>query len=632
MRPRAGRADLVVGRIGRQLVAIPERDQYEHLLLVAPTGAGKTSGRDPAQPARRTGHALARHHRPETRTAAQVLARDARALRRRNTSGRSTSSIPTLSRGYNPLAYVTDAATADLFAQTWVAQHGRVEGCLLVERGAHADRRGGPAPRRDRGDHPAARRRSWICCAARPPRRCSAVLAGEPGAGGAPARAGLPRQYGEERAAAWAASSPNCRRASPASTSPKCARSRAPTRSPSPGLRREPTALYLALDPQYSRTLAPLTACFFLHFFTTLTAIAKAAPSGALPVPVLAYLDEFGTVGHIPEFASRMATVRSAGIGCLLVVQDLAQLTKAYGAEDADTILSNATTKLCLGRVTHDDAEYFSKLAGTTTVYSANRSASRPLLLPWADRGNRGVGEVAAGADHRRTSCGRCATRCSWWRGIAHPIRARQRRYYDDPALARLVPRPARAGSRSSPCGGRRRSRCRRRRRSRTRRAPDDADQPSHRLDRRAGHLRPIVPRPSHRALPDPARHVARTACRSVAAPAAGSDAPSGTRRCVVPSRRRGGTHAEPGAPAAWRLAATPDASSADLAATLGVPQHGAGRPDEVAPQARGRCERRSGGGWHGRAACWATAASSQRSVRRRRTMERNRDAGRLGR
>ena len=201
----------------------------------------------------------------------------------------------------------------------------------------------------------------------------------------------------------------------------------------------EPTALYLALDPQYSRTLAPLTACFFLHFFTTLTNIAKAAPSGALPVPVLGYLDEFGTVGHIPEFASRMATVRSAGIGCLLVVQDLAQLKKAYGEEDADTILSNSTTKLCLGRVTHDDAEYFSKLGGTATVLSANRSASRALLVPWADRGNRGQGEAQRALitpDELRTMRDEVFVVA----GHHHPVRARQRRYYDDPALARLVP------------------------------------------------------------------------------------------------------------------------------------------------------------------------------------------------
>ena len=43
-RPRSDHADLLVGRVGSHLIAIPEERQYEHALLVAPNGAGKTSG------------------------------------------------------------------------------------------------------------------------------------------------------------------------------------------------------------------------------------------------------------------------------------------------------------------------------------------------------------------------------------------------------------------------------------------------------------------------------------------------------------------------------------------------------------------------------------------------------------
>jgi hypothetical protein len=45
--------------------------------------------------------------------------------------------------------------------------------------------------------------------------------------------------------------------------------------------------------------------------------------------------------------------------------------------------------------VTHDAADYFSRLAGTATVHATNRGSTWPLLLPWADRGRRGVGEAA---------------------------------------------------------------------------------------------------------------------------------------------------------------------------------------------------------------------------------------------
>ncbi len=437
LRPRPGYADLVLGRVGRRLVALPERDQYEHLLLVAPTGAGKTSG------------VILPNLLAEPGTRSLVITDPKRELLRKSTPALLTRYPrervwtldfldPALSRGYNPLAYVTDAATADLFAQTWVRNTGESKDAFWSNAartliGAAALHLVATEPEIT---PPLIALAELLC--GNPAEAVSMQLRESP----VPevrrlARGFLANMAKNERllGSVFTELPP---RFTCLNLPPVCAVT-GTNEIDFARLAHEPTALYLALDPQYSRTLAPLTACFFLHFFTTLTNIAKAAPSGALPVPVLAYLDEFGTVGHIPEFASRMATVRSAGIGCLLVVQDLAQLKKAYGEEDADTILSNSTTKLCLGRVTHDDAEYFSKLAGTATVLSANRSASRALLVPWADRGNRGAGEAQRALitpDELRTMRDEVFAVA----GHRHPVRAHQRRYYDDPALARLVP------------------------------------------------------------------------------------------------------------------------------------------------------------------------------------------------
>jgi len=436
LRPRPGHADLVIGRIGRRQIAIPERDQYEHLLLVAPTGAGKTSG------------VILPNLLAEPGTRSLVITDPKRELLRKSTTAvwarygqENVWALdfldPTLSRGYNPLAYVTDAATADLFAQTWVRNTGESKDAfwsnaartLIGAAALHLIATEEITP-------PLIALVDLLC--GTPAEQVSAALRESP----VPEVRRLARGFLANLAKNERLLGSVFTELPPRFTCLNLPEVRAVTGTNEIAfaqLARQPTALYLALDPQYSRTLAPLTACFFLHFFMTLTSIAKRVPSGALPVPVLAYLDEFGTVGHIPEFASRMATVRSAGIGCLLVVQDLAQLTKAYGEEDAATIVSNATTKLCLGRVTHDDAEYFSKLAGTTTVYSANRSASRPLLMPWADRGNRGIGEAQRALitpDELRTMRDEVFIVA----GHQHPIRARQRRYYDDPALARRVP------------------------------------------------------------------------------------------------------------------------------------------------------------------------------------------------
>jgi len=436
MRPRADCADLIVGRIGRHLVSVHERDQYEHLLLVAPTGAGKTSG------------VILPNLLAEPKTRSLVITDPKRELLRKSTPAMraryGAENVwtldfldPALSRGYNPLAYVTDAATADLFAQTWVRNTGESKDAfwsnaartLIGAAALHLIATEEIIP-------PLIALVDLLCGA--PAESVSAALRESP----VPEVRRLARGFLANMAKNERLLGSVFTELPPRFTCLNLPEVRAVTGTNEIAfaqLAEQPTALYLALDPQYSRTLAPLTACFFLHFFTTLTAIAKAVPSGTLPVPVLAYLDEFGTIGHIPEFASRMATVRSAGIGCLLVVQDLAQLTKAYGEEDAETILSNATTKLCLGRVTHDDAEYFSKLAGITTVHSANQSASRPLMVPWADRGNQGIGESQRALitpDELRTMRDEVFVVA----GHRHPIRAKQRRYYDDPALARRVP------------------------------------------------------------------------------------------------------------------------------------------------------------------------------------------------
>ncbi len=154
---------------------------------------------------------------------------------------------------------------------------------------------------------------------------------------------------------------------------------------------------------------------------------------------MLTYPDEFGTLGRIPQFPARMATIRASRFGVILAVQALHQLAATYGREGAATILTNATTKLYLARVSGEDADYFSRLAGTATVHSRSRGRSRATVAPLADRGNVGTGEAARPPlipDELRTLGDEVlvvsATR--------HPLLARQRRYYQVPAPVRRLP------------------------------------------------------------------------------------------------------------------------------------------------------------------------------------------------
>jgi len=457
LRPRPGESHFIAGVAGRglrrQVVGIPEAEHYEHLLLDAPNGAGKTSGFIIPNLLGEAGGRTVIVADPKR----ELLKKTAPHLRTAYPEGRVwvlDFYDPTLSQGYNPLAWVRDMRTADLFARTWVKNTGTsgsepfwdnaattliAAGALHLVRVAARD--GLPPP-------PLAALQDLLCN--RGFEAVRATLLGSPVPEVRAKAEGFLAYVGQsekllgglfsELAVRFAVlDSPEIRATTGASEIDLAA------------LGRVPTALYIGFDLHLAAALAPLTACFFTQLFTELVELAKTRPDGALPVPVLCYLDEFGNLGHIPGFERWIATVRSARVGCLMVVQDTAQLVATYGEAGAAIILTNAMTKICLAKVSRADAEYFSKLTGESTVLAASRSASRALLLPWADRGNRGAGEVArpvlTPAELR--TLGDAALVVSQDR---QPLVLRQRPWFRVPALARLVPDLAGAGDALAAC------------------------------------------------------------------------------------------------------------------------------------------------------------------------------------
>jgi len=345
---------------------------------------------------------------------------------------------PTLSVGYNPLAYVTDAASAALFAEAWVANTGTSKEAfwdnaartLIGAAALHlVGTTGGAAP-------PLAALVDLLC--GDPARAIRGRLADSP----VPEVRRLARAFltnleenGKLLASVFSELAPRFACLDYA----QVRRVTAVDELDLAGLAARPGALYVGLDLAYADLLAPLTGCLYLHLFKTLADTARAQPSGQLPTPVLAYLDEFGVLGRIPQFPARMATIRASRFGVVLVVQALHQIRATYGEEGAATILTNATTKLCLARVSGDDAAYFSRLAGTATVHSRSRGRSRATVAPLADRGTVGAGEAARPLltpDELRTlGAGVLVVAAD-----RHPLLARQRRYYRVPELVRRLP------------------------------------------------------------------------------------------------------------------------------------------------------------------------------------------------
>jgi type IV secretory pathway TraG/TraD family ATPase VirD4 len=160
-------------------------------------------------------------------------------------------------------------------------------------------------------------------------------------------------------------------------------------------LDEEPIALYLVLDRRMSQELKPLTACFFTQMFNAVIEIADRSPGGVLPRAILGYLDEFGNLGQIYNFPTWMTTVRSAGMGFILAVQSLSQLKKLYDDEGMKIILEACNVKIALAKTTDDDAKWFSDQTGTATVLAANAGASRKRGAVLVDHGNQGYSETS---------------------------------------------------------------------------------------------------------------------------------------------------------------------------------------------------------------------------------------------
>lgn len=130
-------------------------------------------------------------------------------------------------------------------------------------------------------------------------------------------------------------------------------------------LRNTPTALYITYPERHSAKIAPLLCVFFTQLINELMK-DKNLKGNYLPTYFL--FDEFANIGQIPNFATLASTVRSRKISFLCCLQSKNQLKNLYGNYDED-ILNNLKTK-CIYGAMQDIAttEYVSKQCGEVEI------------------------------------------------------------------------------------------------------------------------------------------------------------------------------------------------------------------------------------------------------------------------
>ncbi|MDM0987644.1 VirD4-like conjugal transfer protein, CD1115 family [Clostridium perfringens] len=157
-------------------------------------------------------------------------------------------------------------------------------------------------------------------------------------------------------------------------------------------MRKTPIAIYISYPERHAARIAPLLSIFFAQAINSLMEERNLIKNY---LPTYFLFDEFANIGQIPNFATLASTVRSRKISFLCCLQSKNQLKTVYGNFD-ETILANLKTKAVYGALQDlDTTAYISKLCGEVEVttksksvsgkeenrYSYNYSTSKKMLL-----------------------------------------------------------------------------------------------------------------------------------------------------------------------------------------------------------------------------------------------------------
>lgn len=106
---------------------------------------------------------------------------------------------------------------------------------------------------------------------------------------------------------------------------------------------------YFCQFPDSHNTFQFVVSLFFSMLFMSLSDYADLeTPKRRLDVPVDFLMDEFPSVGIIPEWSTKISVLRKRNINCVMIIQDITQIQQRY-LETWHTIVGNCGTIITLG-------------------------------------------------------------------------------------------------------------------------------------------------------------------------------------------------------------------------------------------------------------------------------------------
>lgn len=126
--------------------------------------------------------------------------------------------------------------------------------------------------------------------------------------------------------------------------------------------------IYLQISQENLNAYAPLFTMIFQNFMDAFTRRPDTS-SGIKNRPILMLLDEFPQLTFSYHSISQaLSTLRSKGIICMLLQQNMSQLEYKYGSSGSYSLVGNCTYQICLKANDPKTQDFFSKLLGTEKV------------------------------------------------------------------------------------------------------------------------------------------------------------------------------------------------------------------------------------------------------------------------
>jgi len=216
---------------------------------------------------------------------------------------------------------------------------------------------------------------------------------------------------------------------------------------------RRPIALYI-VTPVGDRTLRPLVGGLFTTLFRVLMDRARTLPGGALEREVRLLLDEFGTMGAVPDAPDRFNVLRQVRVSRVLSFQMRSQLIEDYEETGAEALVESCNALAWLGGTRGKDAQWASDTLGKRTVLARSEGDSAApggLFGRRPERDSRSVSETGVPLLFPEDLHASARRRIVVSVREARPMDLRTRPFYTVRALKRLSTLPAPAACYEAP-------------------------------------------------------------------------------------------------------------------------------------------------------------------------------------